>query len=127
MMKGKTIVDTEKLQELLKLVRAFEDSLSTAEIATENGELMASDLSERMAETKEDYMKKHEYNRNRISSNIIADYARDALFSVREMGGQYYNIIKVLESLEISEHGNTHEQTAVEVEGKSRNASVRKQ
>lgn len=61
MMKGKTIVDTEKLQELLKLVRAFEDQLSAAEIATENGELMASDLSERMAETKEDYMKKHEY------------------------------------------------------------------
>lgn len=86
-MKGKTIVDTEKLQELLKLVRAFEDQLSAAEIATENGELMASDLSERMAETKEDYMKKHEYNRNRISSNIIADYARDALFSVRSMGG----------------------------------------
>ena len=111
MMKGKTIVDTEKLQELLKLVRAFENSLSAAEIATENGELMASDLSERMAETKEDYMKKHEYNRNRISSNIIADYARDALLSVREMGGQYYNIIKVLESLAISEHGNTHEQT----------------
>ena len=81
MMKGKTIVDTEKLQELLKLARAFENSLSAAEIATENGELMASDLSERMAETKE------EYNRNRISSNIIADYARDALFSVREMGG----------------------------------------
>lgn len=57
MMKGKTIVDTEKLQELLKLVRAFEDQLSAAETATENGELMASDLSERMAETKEDYMK----------------------------------------------------------------------
>ena len=54
MMKGKTIVDTEKLQELLKLARAFENSLSAAEIATENGELMASDLSERMAETKED-------------------------------------------------------------------------
>ena len=87
MMKGKTIVDTEKLQELLKLVRAFEDQLSAAEIATENGELMASDLSERMAETKEDYMKKHEYNRNRISSNILADYARDSLFSVRSMGG----------------------------------------
>lgn len=96
---------------LLKLARAFEDSLSAAEIATENGELMASDLSERMAETKEDYMKKHEYNRNRISSNIIADYARDALLSVREMGGQYYNIIKILESLAISEHGNTQEQT----------------
>lgn len=111
-MKGKKIVDTEKLQELLKLARAFEDSLSAAEIATENGELMASDLSERMAETKEDYMKKHEYNRNRISSNIIADYARDALLSVREMGGgQYYNIIKILESLAISEHGNTQEQT----------------
>ena len=110
-MKGKKIVDTEKLQELLKLARAFEDSLSAAEIATENGELMASDLSERMAETKEDYMKKHEYNRNRISSNIIADYARDALLSVREMGEQYYNIIKVLESLAISEHGNTQEQT----------------
>lgn len=110
-MKGKTIVDTEKLQELLKLARAFENSLSAAEIATENGELMASNLSERMAETKEDYMKKHEYNRNRISSNIIADYARDAFLSVREMGGQYYNIIKVLESLAISEHGNTQEQT----------------
>jgi hypothetical protein len=98
MMKGKTIVDTEKLQELLKLVRAFEDQLSAAEIATENGELMASDLSERMAETKEDYMKKHEYNRNRISSNIVADYARDALFSVREMGGailQYHKSIGV--------------------------------
>ena len=111
MMKGKTIVDTEKLQELLKLVRAFEDQLSAAEIATENGELMASDLSERMAETKEDYMKKHEYNRNRISSNIIADYARDALFSVRSMRGQYYQIARALESLAISEHGNTHEQT----------------
>ena len=104
-MKGKTIVDTEKLQELRKLVREFENQLSAAEIATENGELMAN-LSERMAETKEDYMKKHEYNRNRISSNIVADYARDALFSVREMVGQYYNIIKVLESLAISEHDN---------------------
>lgn len=87
-------------------MREFENQLSAAEIATENGELMASDLSERMAETKEDYMKKHEYNRNRISSNIVADYARDALFSVREMVGQYYNIIKVLESLAISEHDN---------------------
>ena len=111
MMKGKTIVYTEKLQELLKLVRAFEDQLSAAEIATENGELMASDLSERMAETKEDCMKEHEYNRNRISSNIIADYARDALFSVRSMGGQYYQIVRVLESLAISKHGNTQEQT----------------
>lgn len=109
-MKGKTIVDTEKLQELLKLARAFELPLSAAEIATENGEVIASDLSESMAEIKEDYMRKHEYNRNRIKSNIIVDYARHALFSVREMGGQYYNIIKVLESLAISEHGNTHEQ-----------------
>lgn len=50
-------------------------------------------------------------NRNRISSNIIADYARDALFSVRSMGGQYYQIARALESLAISEHGNTHEQT----------------
>lgn len=109
-MKGKTIVDTEKLQELLKLVRAFEDQLSAAEIATENGELMASDLSERMAETKEDYMKKHEYNRNRISSNIIADYARDALLSVREMSKQYNTIIELLNNIAISEHGNTQEQ-----------------
>lgn len=127
MMKGKTIVDTEKLQELLKLVREFENQLSAAEIATENGELMASDLRERMAETKEDYMKKHEYNRNRISSNIIADYARDALFSVASMSRQYNTIIELLNNIAISEHGNTHEQTAVEVEGKSRNASVRKQ
>lgn len=111
MMKGKTIVDTEKLQELLKLVRAFENQLSAAEIATENGELMASDLSERMAETKEDYMKKHEYNRNRISSNIIADYARDALFSVASMSRQYNTIIELLNNIAISEHGNTHEQT----------------
>lgn len=111
MMKGKTIVDTEKLQELLKLVRAFEDQLSAAEIATENGELMASDLSERMAETKEDYMKKHEYNRNRISSNIIADYARDALFSVASMSRQYNTIIELLKNIAISEHDNTHEQT----------------
>lgn len=109
-MKGKTIVDTEKLQELLKLVRAFEDQLSAAEIATENGELMASDLSERMAETKEDYMKKHEYNRNRISSNIIADYARDALLSVREMSKQYNTIIELLNNIAISEHSNTQEQ-----------------
>ena len=106
MMKGKTIVDTEKLQELLKLVRAFEDQLSAAEIATENGELMASDLSERMAETKEDYMKKHEYNRNRISSNIIADYARDALFSVASMSRQYNTIIELLKNIAISEHDN---------------------
>ena len=110
-MKGKKIVDTEKLQELLKLARAFEDSLSAAEIATENGELMASDLSERMAETKEDYMKKHEYNRNRISSNIIADYARDALFSVASMSRQYNTIIELLKNIAISEHGNTQEQT----------------
>lgn len=47
----------------------------------------------------------------RNSSNIIADYARDALFSVRSMGGQYYQIARALESLAISEHGNTHEQT----------------
>ena len=106
MMKGKTIVDTEKLQELLKLVRAFEDQLSAAEIATENGELMASDLSERMAETKEDYMKKHEYNRNRISSNIVADYARDALFSVASMSRQYNTIIELLKNIAISEHDN---------------------
>lgn len=30
-MKGKTIVDTEKLQELLKLARAFENPLGEAE------------------------------------------------------------------------------------------------
>lgn len=111
MMKGKTIVDTEKLQELLKLVRAFEDQLSAAEIATENGELMASDLRVRMTETKEDYMKKHEYNRNRISSNIVADYARDALFSVASMSRQYNTIIELLKNIAISEHDNTHEQT----------------
>ena len=110
MMKGKTIVDTEKLQELLKLARAFENSLSAAEIATENGELMASDLSNSMADIKEDYMKKHEYNRNRISSNIIADYARDALLSVREMSKQYNTIIELLNNIAISEHGNTQEQ-----------------
>lgn len=104
MMKGKTIVDTEKLQELRKLVREFENQLSAAEIATENGELMASDLSKRMAETKEDYMKKHEYNRNRISSNIIADYARDALFSVASMSRQYNTIIELLKNIAISEH-----------------------
>lgn len=109
-MKGKTIVDTEKLQELLKLVRAFEDQLSAAEAATENGELMASDLSNSMADIKEDYMKKHEYNRNRISSNIIADYARDALLSVREMSKQYNTIIELLNNIAISEHGNTQEQ-----------------
>ena len=109
-MNGKTIVDTEKLQELLKLVRAFEDQLSAAEIATENGELMASDLSNSMADIKEDYMKKHEYNRNRISSNIIADYARDALLSVREMSKQYNTIIELLNNIAISEHGNTQEQ-----------------
>ena len=110
MMKGKTIVDTEKLQELLKLARAFELPLSAAEIATENGELMASDLSNSMADIKEDYMKKHEYNRNRIRSNIIADYARDALLSVREMSKQYNTIIELLNNIAISEHGNTHEQ-----------------
>lgn len=106
MMKGKTIVDTEKLQELRKLVREFENQLLAAEITTENAELMASDLSERMAETKEDYMKKHEYNRNRISSNIIADYARDALFSVASMSRQYNTIIELLKNIAISEHDN---------------------
>lgn len=110
-MKGKTIVDTEKLQELLKLVRAFENQLLAAEIATENAELMASDLRVRMTETKEDYMKKHEYNRNRISSNIVADYARDALFSVASMSRQYNTIIELLKNIAISEHDNTHEQT----------------
>lgn len=105
-MKGKTIVDTEKLQELRKLVREFENQLLAAEITTENAELMASDLSERMAETKEDYMKKHEYNRNRISSNIIADYARDALFSVASMSRQYNTIIELLKNIAISEHDN---------------------
>ncbi len=109
-MKGKTIVDTEKLQELLKLVRAFEDPLGEAERAAENGELMASDLSERMTEVKEDYMKKHEYNRNRISSDIIADYTYKTLVSVAEMSKQYSTIIKLLNSIAISEHGNTHEQ-----------------
>ena len=44
MMKGKTIVDTEKLQELLKLVRAFEDPLGEAERATERGKYMAYQL-----------------------------------------------------------------------------------
>lgn len=106
MMKDKTIVDTEKLQELRKLVREFENQLLAAEITTENAELMASDLSERMAETKEDYMKKHEYNRNRISSNIIADYARDALFSVASMSRQYNTIIELLKNIAISEHDN---------------------
>lgn len=105
-MKDKTIVDTEKLQELRKLVREFENQLLAAEITTENAELMASDLSERMAETKEDYMKKHEYNRNRISSNIIADYARDALFSVASMSRQYNTIIELLKNIAISEHDN---------------------
>lgn len=111
MMKGKTIVDTEKLQELLKLVRAFEDSLGEAERAAENGELMASDLNDRMAEAKEDYMKRHEYNRNRISSDIIADYTYKTLVSVAEMSKQYGTIIKLLNSIAISEHDNTHEQT----------------
>lgn len=106
MMKDKTIVDTEKLQELRKLVREFENQLLAAEITTENAELMASDLSERMAETKEDYMKKHEYNRNRISSNIIADYARDALFSVASMSRQYNTIIELLKNIAISEYDN---------------------
>lgn len=110
-MKGKTIVDTEKLQELRKLVREFENQLLAAEIATENAELMASDLRVRMTETKEDYMKKHEYNRNRISSNIVADYARDALFSVASMSRQYNTIIELLKNIAISEHDNTHEQT----------------
>lgn len=106
MMKGKTIVDTEKLQELMKLVREFENQLLAAEIATENAELMASDLRVRMTETKEDYMKKYEYNRNRISSNIVADYARDALFSVASMSRQYNTIIELLNNIAISEHSN---------------------
>lgn len=106
MMKGKTIVDTEKLQELMKLVREFENQLLAAEIATENAELMASDLRVRMTETKEDYMKKYEYNRNRISSNIVADYARDALFSVASMSRQYNTIIELLNNIAISEHDN---------------------
>ena len=72
---------------------------------------MASDLRVRMTETKEDYMKKHEYNRNRISSNIVADYARDALFSVASMSRQYNTIIELLKNIAISEHDNTHEQT----------------
>ena len=105
-MKGKTIVDTEKLQELMKLVREFENQLLAAEIATENAELMASDLRVRMTETKEDYMKKYEYNRNRISSNIVADYARDALFSVASMSRQYNTIIELLNNIAISEHSN---------------------
>lgn len=127
MMKGKTIVDTEKLQELLKLVRAFEDPLGEAERATERGKYMAYQLNMEFEEESSDRSKLHFWDENKLRSDIAAEYAYKALVSVAEMSKQYNTIIELLNNIAISEHGNTHEQTAVEVEGKSRNASVRKQ
>ena len=125
MMKGKTIVDTEKLQELLKLVRAFEDPLGEAERATERGKYMAYQLNMEFEEESSDRSKLYFWDENKLRSDIAAEYAYKALVSVAEMSKQYNTIIELLNNIAISEHGNTHEQTAVEVEGKSRNASVR--
>lgn len=126
-MKGKTIVDTEKLQELLKLVRAFEDPLGEAERATERGKYMAYQLNMEFEEESSDRSKLYFWDENKLRSDIAAEYAYKALVSVAEMSKQYNTIIELLNNIAISEHGNTHKQTAVEVEGKSRNASVRKQ
>ncbi len=110
MMKGKTIVDTEKLQELLKLVRAFEDPLGEAERATERGKYMAYQLNMNLGDEASDFYRLYSWNENKLRSDIAAEYAYKALVSVAEMSKQYNKIYKLIYSLAISEHGNTHEQ-----------------
>lgn len=111
MMKGKTIVDTEKLQELLKLVRAFEDPLGKAERATERGKYMAYQLNTNLGGETSDFYKLYSWNENKLRSDIAAEYAYKALVSVAEMSKQYNEIYKLIYSMANSEHGNTHEQT----------------
>lgn len=111
MMKGKTIVDTEKLQELLKLVRAFEDPSGEAERATERGKYMAYQLNMEFEEESSDRSKLYFWDENKLRSDIAAEYAYKALVSVAEMSKQYNTIIELLNNIAISEHGNTHEQT----------------
>mgnify|MGYP004466001289 CR=1 FL=1 len=111
MMKGKTIVDKEKLQELLKLVRAFEDPLGEAERATERGKYMAYQLNMEFEEESSDRSKLYFWDENKLRSDIAAEYAYKALVSVAEMSKQYNTIIELLNNIAISEHGNTHEQT----------------
>lgn len=74
-MKGKTIVDTEKLQELLKLVRAFEDPLGEAERATERGKYMAYQLNMEFEEESSDRSKLYFWDENKLRSDIAAEYA----------------------------------------------------
>lgn len=113
-MKGKTIVDTEKLQELLKLARAFEDPLGEAERATERaterGKYMAYQLNMNLGDEASDFYRLYSWNENKLRSDIAAEYAYKALVSVAEMSKQYNKIYKLIYSLAISEHGNTHEQ-----------------
>lgn len=109
MMKGKTIVDTEKLQELLKLVRAFEDPLGEAERATERGKYMAYQLNMEFEEESSDRSKLYFWDENKLRSDIAVEYAYKALVSVAEMSKQYNTIIKLLNNIAISEHGNTHQ------------------
>lgn len=111
MMKGKTIVDTEKLQELLKLVRAFEDPLGEAERATERGKYMAYQLNTNLKDKASDFYKLYSWNENTLRSDIAAEYAYKALVSVMEMSKQYNKLYELIYSLAISEHGNTYEQT----------------
>lgn len=77
-MKGKTIVDTEKLQELLKLVRAFEDPLGEAERATERGKYMAYQLNMEFEEESSDRSKLYFWDENKLRSDIAAEYAYKA-------------------------------------------------
>lgn len=93
MMKGKTIVDTEKLQELLKLVRAFEDPLGEAERATERGKYMAYQLNMEFEEESSDRSKLYFWDENKLRSDIAAEYAYKALVSVAKMSKQYNTII----------------------------------
>ena len=98
-MKGKTIVDTEKLQELLKLVRAFEDPLGEAERATERGKYMAYQLNMEFEEESSDRSKLYFWDENKLRSDIAAEYAYKALVSVAEMSKQYNTIIELLKNI----------------------------
>lgn len=106
MMKGKTIVDTEKLQELLKLLGALESSLWEAEKATKRGKYMACQLNEELEDARTDCEKLCSWNENEIRSGIVADYAHQALLTVKELWGRYDDIFKSLSNIANSEHDN---------------------
>ena len=106
MMKGKTIVDTEKLQEFWKLLGALESSLWEAEKATKRGKFMACQLNEKLEDARTDCEKLCSWNENEIRSGIVADYAHKAMLSMKELWDRYDDIFKSFGSIANSEHDN---------------------